>query len=445
MAVIHLEKTIWDKHHTPNNSTKQKLRRYKQQKAHRGISLHQTAGRAKGTRNTFWSPRPNRPNPHALGLICDPDNKSVTHRQEKLDEARYQVQHSSPRKRPRQKSLSASHEDLPLVLSSDEEDLCVVDFEIVPMPDKEDPQGVSKDGNSGPDEETTHEKDDTKESPLSPPDYEKGSQVYEYEPKSPAYPPPDYASNDDTKSVPKLVTPPEEEVSPGTHNLSQDSPHGPTPADANANTDIFQDKERHFIITKELEEELNHAPWRKDTSSEVLNKLEHITPTVKPTYEGFWKDSDAKIINHLDAGTQRLKDKRSAVKNVDTATNPTANEPNPDDICKLCDEPLSHHILKCTKDDLQDELRATQEKVPLEPLSGPPEVVHPMPPSGHQAPLLPPPGIPANFSIKLNTVTKMKTGSPTHEAQMLASMTTQPRVILKKLTPEEIQRHTASD
>ena len=146
----------WDKHHTPNNSTKQKLKKYKQQKAHRGISLHQTAGRGKGIRNTFWSPRPNRPNPRALGLICDSDHKDVIHRQGELDKVRYEVQHSSHRKRPRQESLSASHEDLPLVLSSDEEDLCVVDFKVVPMPDKEDPKEVNKDVNSRPNKETTH-------------------------------------------------------------------------------------------------------------------------------------------------------------------------------------------------------------------------------------------------------------------------------------------------
>ena len=162
------------KHHSPNNSTKQKLKKYKQQKAHRGISLHQTAGRTKSTRNPFWSPRPNRPNPHAFGLICDSDHIDVTHRQEKLDEARYQVQQRSLRKRPRQESLSGSHEDIPLVLTSDEEDLHIVDFEIVPVPDKEDPQEVNKDVNSGQNKETIHEKDDTKESPLSPPDYEKG-------------------------------------------------------------------------------------------------------------------------------------------------------------------------------------------------------------------------------------------------------------------------------
>ena len=88
------------------------------------------------------------------------------------------------------------------------------------------------------------------------------------------------------------MTPPEEEVSPENHNLSQDNPHGPAPTDVNASTDVFQDKERPFTLTKELEEELNHAAWKKAASLEALNNLEHITPTVKPTYEGFWKDSD---------------------------------------------------------------------------------------------------------------------------------------------------------
>ena len=55
--------------------------------------------------------------------------------------------------------------------------------------------------------------------------------------------------------------------------------------------------------------------------------------------------------------------------------------------------------------------------------------------------MLPPPtGIPANFSVKLNSVAKMHTGPPSKEAQMLTAMTTQPKVVLKKLSPEEILR-----
>ena len=45
----------WNKYHTPNKVTKDKLTRFTQQKTHRGISLNKTAGRQSWNKN--WSPR----------------------------------------------------------------------------------------------------------------------------------------------------------------------------------------------------------------------------------------------------------------------------------------------------------------------------------------------------------------------------------------------------
>ena len=113
----------WDKHHTPNRVTKEKLKKFRQQRMHRGISLHQTAGRDRFDSKTCWSPRPNKPyNPRTFGLLSDLDHQDVPSRQEKLNEVQSLAQHPSSRKRPRQESLSASHDDLSLVISSDEED-----------------------------------------------------------------------------------------------------------------------------------------------------------------------------------------------------------------------------------------------------------------------------------------------------------------------------------
>ena len=47
----------WNKHHTPNKVTKDKLTRFTQQKAHRGISLNRTAGRQGWSRRSNWSPQ----------------------------------------------------------------------------------------------------------------------------------------------------------------------------------------------------------------------------------------------------------------------------------------------------------------------------------------------------------------------------------------------------
>ena len=111
---------------------------------------------------------------------------------------------------------------------------------------------------------------------------------------------------------------------------------------------------------------------------------------------------------------------------------------NLDRSCSLCDEPLGHHVLQCTKETLQGTLKEVIHSTPVEPLTGPPKIVHPFPEVSLQALLPPPPGIPVNFSVKLNSVAKMHTGPPSKEAQRLTAMTTQPRVMLKKLSPEEI-------
>ena len=56
------------------------------------------------------------------------------------------------------------------------------------------------------------EEEQDKISPSSPPDHEKGHPaVYEYQPKSPVYPPPsDSSDEEDFSSMPDLVTPAEE-------------------------------------------------------------------------------------------------------------------------------------------------------------------------------------------------------------------------------------------
>ena len=57
---------------------------------------------------------------------------------------------------------------------------------------------------------------------------------------------------------------------------------------------------------------------------------------------------------------------------------------------------------------------------------------------------MPPLSIPAKFTVKLNKVAKMKTGPTSNEAKMVAAMTTQPQVMIQKLSPEEIQSLSSS-
>ena len=220
---------------------------------------------------------------------------------------------------------------------------------------------------------------------------------------------------------------------------------GTVPADVNANQDSFQDKDKQETLAQALEDDLSKAPWQKESAKGLLEDLEKIPKVVKPIYDGFWHDRDQDIINRLDQAAKRLKEKRAAQlqdnKEDDTAIPATSNLERS---CSLCDEPIGHHVLQCTKETLQDTLKDVTHSTPVEPLTGPPKIVHPFPEIIPQTLLPPPPGIPANFSVKLNSVAKMCTGPPSKEAQMLTTMTTQPRVVLNKLSPEGIQSHSSS-
>ena len=170
-----------------------------------------------------------------------------------------------------------------------------------------------------------------------------------------------------------------------------------------------------------------------------------MTKTVKPIYEGFWYNSDQDILARLDQAGRKLKEKRAAQlqdsQEDDTAVSVT---PNLEKNCPLSDEPIGHHVLQCSKKTLQDTLEEVIHSTPVEPLTRPPKIVHPFPEVGQQTLLPPPPGIPANFSVKLNSIAKMHTGPPPKETHILTTLTTQPKIILKKMSLEEIQSHTSS-
>ena len=246
--------------------------------------------------------------------------------------------------------------------------------------------------------------------------------------------------------MPDLVTPAEERSPVPDHsNDSGYETQCTAPADVNADQDSFQDKDGQETLAQALEKDLSKAPWQKESAKGPLEDLEKITKTVKPIYDGFWHDKDQDILARLDQAARKLKEKRAAQlqdnKEDDTAIPATSN---PETSCPLCNEPLGHHALQCTKETLQDTLKEVIHSIPVEPLAGPPKVVHPFPEISQQAMLSPPPGIPANFSVKLNSVAKMCTGPPSKEAQMLTAMTTQPKFVQKKLSSEEIQDHTSS-
>ena len=194
-----------------------------------------------------------------------------------------------------------------------------------------------------------------------------------------------------------------------------------------------------------MEDDLSKAPWQKESAKGPLEDLEKIAKVTKPIYNGFWCDRDQDIIERLDRAAKRLKEKRAAKlqdnKEDDTAVPVTSNL---EKSCSLCNEPIGHHVLQCSKETLQDTLKEVIHSILVGPLTGPPKVVHPFPEIGPQTLLPPPPGILANFSVKLNSITKMHTGPPPKEAQILTALTTKPKVMLKRMSPEEIWNHSSS-
>ena len=204
----------WNKYHTPNKVTKDKLSRFTQQKTHRGISLNKTAGRQGWNKRSTWSPRPNRShNPRAFGLISGLCT-SPSLRQQKLNKVRKEEASSNTRKRIREATPFNSY-NTPVVIDSNDDE----------------------------------EKERTL--PTSPPDHEKGHPtIHKYQPKSLVYPPPSDSSDDeDFSSMPDLVTP-EEGMSP-VPDHSNDSGYEAqdmAPADVNADQDSFQNKDRQKTL-----------------------------------------------------------------------------------------------------------------------------------------------------------------------------------------------------
>ena len=146
-----------------------------------------------------------------------------------------------------------------------------------------------------------------------------------------------------------------------------------------------------------------------------------------PVYEGFWKDNDLDILSRLDAASEKLQEKRrSAQKEAPDESSPNeqdgldAEDPHPS-------KPESPSLLMSTQNDLRDNLKDAISSIPVEPMTpqtGPPKVIPPMPYSEHDIMVPPPLEIPANFSIKLKSVAKMRTGPPPQKAKMLVDLVT---------------------
>ena len=288
------------------------------------------------------------------------------------------------------------------------------------------------------DRRTRRKSTQEKKNPLSLPQKKRGNLPYSYTPKSPPYRPPE---DDDweTESLPRLVTPDEDQDT----MTAQGRKSPEVPADQDADKDFFHDSERQLVVQQKFGSEITQAPWNPQADSDnPLTKLGDMIHKATPVYDGFWRDNDLDILSRLDAASEKLKDKRgSAQKEALDESSPNkqdrldAEDPHPS-------KSESPSLLTSTQNNLRDNLKDAISSIPVEPMTpqtGPPKVIPPMPYSEHDIMVPPPLEIPANFSIKLKSVAKMRTGPPPQEAKMLVDLVTRPKLIVKKLTPDEVQ------
>ena len=116
--------------------------------------------------------------------------------------------------------------------------------------------------------------------------------------------------------------------------------------------------------------------------------------TVKPAHQEFWDnlDKDRNTFLRLDAAAKKLEASQPEAKEDATPqTNLVEDQVSPRDTCVSYHQPVGHHMLKCSRDTLQEELTEAVHEVPVEPLKAPPKVVEPFSGDRTKFQLMPPP------------------------------------------------------
>ena len=140
----------------------------------------------------------------------------------------------------------------------------------------------------------------------------------------------------------------------------------------------------------------------KSTGPEQMGK---VVKTVKPAYTGFWHQNASDILNRLNEAAKKLKDRHAEMeKDTINETSQKEDPVTPYNKCFTFHHPVGHHLLECSKNTLQHDLKEILHEVPVEALTGPPKIVHPFPVTRPQTLLMPAPSVPANFTVKLNRV-----------------------------------------
>ena len=390
-------KRTWSSTHPPNTQTKEKIRKFRLQKAGRRISLFRTAGRPRQRWNSHWSPRP--------------ETRCHTYHPERRTPSPTKQAAQDPRPSPFAKAQMTKKRERGDWSDSTDSAPETAYHEISKVPGKI---------------------QSTILSPESPPEYEKGLSNLDYVPKSPVYYPAGYSDDDsDQDSLidlneenwdedhsargQKSPTQPEKETTLKGPSAEEKAEQSPSPQ-----PETYQPGDRIGNVYLDSEEQL-------------LKKLSKIADSVNPVAdEDCWKkrrmfnsykrlDMAAKL-NQWQKTDDSTEDSQATgsdtMHNEDQATQfPTGDKDNSTQ--KHLDVPLTF---------------------PVEPMTCPPDIVHPIPSTPSQMS----PDVPANFTTKLNKVAKMRTGPICYKAKLVNAMTTRPRVILQRLPVQDIKIHSAT-
>ena len=250
-------------------------------------------------------------------------------------------------------------------------------------------------------------------SPESSPEYEKGIKSVDYIPKSPIYPPPpdvySDASNEDS-----LIDLTDEDAEEDHTDLSQKNPRqfeeegpqrDPLP-ERRADLGPPQNSEG-----PQFAEETEQP--KSETNDLLLDRLSKIADRVNPVIdEDYWKKRrESNILLRLNMAAQKLKEWQKA-EDKEGLPEESQEDPQAKDSGHTHKEDLicldqAAQVPDGSKDSSpQKHLEERPLNFPVEPMTCPPDIVHPIPSSSLQMPL----DVPANFSTKLNKVAKIRTG-----------------------------------
>ena len=300
------------------------MKRLSQQKSYRGISLHRSAGRQHHEpRSYHYSPRPERrQQPYSPGW----KSRKSPAKQHKLNKVRHQTSSTLETSRKRARELSPAD---PLM------------YQIIATTSDEETDSAD-------------EFHPTDYSPKSPAEHERGQQPPSYTPKSPVYHPPDCFSDvTESSSIPDLI----DDLSAEDDLKQSEAAPQATPADLDADKDLFQDVERQEVLKQKLDKELQAAPWKADKSQQTLEKLETIASSVRPVYEEFLqKDTD--IITRLNEAAKEMKDRSAETKKDPTpGASQQKDTVSTHDKCLACQGTVEQHLVKTNKEKPQQKLQ----------------------------------------------------------------------------------------